>query len=147
MNVHRMVAGIALVLSLFLAESSVALAAEKASGTIVIDEVQVSVLLGGDFGGGTLVLHSGKSYSFKAKGVKVGGVGVSKFHLVGDVYHLKNVKDFPGIYLTAEVGLTVGKGKAGAWLKNDKGVYIHLRGNTEGLALSAGVEGVEITMD
>lgn len=118
---------------------------DKPSGKLVIDETQVMVLVGGDMGGGTLLLGD-KSYSFKTGGIKLGGVGVHKVHLVGDVYHLKNVADFPGIYATAEAGITVIKGVGGMWLKNDNGVVIHLKASAEGLALSLGAEGLKISM-
>jgi hypothetical protein len=102
-------------------------------------------LVGGDMGGGTLLLGD-KSYSFKTGGIKLGGVGVHKVHLVGDVYHLNKVADFPGVYATAEAGITVVKGIGGMWLKNDKGVVIHMKSSAEGLALSVGAEGLKISM-
>ncbi|MCP4866983.1 MAG: DUF1134 domain-containing protein, partial [Alteromonas sp.] len=101
------------------------------SGKVVIDETQVMVLVGGDMGGGTLLLGD-KSYSFKTGGIKLGGVGVHNVHLVGDVYHLKNVADFLGVYFTTEAGVTVIKGVGGMWLKNDNGVVIHLKASAEG---------------
>jgi hypothetical protein len=119
---------------------------DKPAGTLVIDETQVMLLVGGDIGGGTLLLGD-KSYSFKTGGVKLGGVGVHKVHLVGDVYHLKNVADFPGVYVTAEAGITVIKGVGGMWLRNDHGVVIHLKASADGLALSLGAEGLKISMD
>jgi len=146
MNVHREFAWITLALSLILAGNTMALAAERPSGTLVIDEVQVMAIIGGDVGGGTL-LKGDRSYSFKADGIKIGGVGIQKIHLVGDVYRLKSVKDFPGVYVAAEAGIAVVKGKTGIWLKNDKGVYIHLHGNAEGIALGLGVEGLKIRME
>ena len=45
----------------------------------------------------------------------------------------------------AEAGLTLAKGKVGSWLKNDKGVVIHLGANSEGVALQIGVEGLKVS--
>lgn len=145
MNAQRKLFWSILVASLLLWGSAIA-GDDKPSGKLVIDEIQVMLLIGGDEGGGTLLLDD-KSYSFKSTGIKLGGVGVHKVHLVGDVYHLKNVADFPGVYVTAEAGITVIKGVGGMWLKNDNGVVIHLKASAEGLALSVGAEGLKISMD
>lgn len=118
---------------------------EAPSGTVVIDETQVMFIAGGDVGGGTL-LFGDKSYSFKTGGLKLGGIGIHKVHLVGDVYHLNDVKDFPGVYFAAEAGVTVAKGKGGLSMKNNKGVVLKMRSSQEGIALNLGVEGFKITM-
>lgn len=92
----------------FLLLGNVSAADEKApSGTLVIDETQVMVLVGGDMGGGTLLLAD-NSYSFKTGGLKIGGLGMHKIHLVGDVYDLNDVADFPGVYFSAQAGVTLG---------------------------------------
>ena len=125
-----------------------ALAGDKTpSGTIVIDETQFSVLIGGDMGGGTL-MFDGKSYSFKTEGLKIGGVGAHKVHLVGKVYDLNDVADFPGIYTAAEVGITVTNWGAGVdWLENEKGVKLTIKTSSDqGLSLDGGVEGFKIKM-
>lgn len=119
---------------------------EKPSGTIVIDETQVMFILGGEKGGGVLRMGD-MSYSFKTGGLKVGGIGIHKMHLVGDVYGLNDVKDFAGTYFEKELGITVGEGKGSLWLSNDKGVKIHVKANSKGLALSTGVSGLKITMN
>jgi hypothetical protein len=54
------------------------------------------------------------------------------------------VQDFEGTYFSAEAGVTVGKGVGGLWLKNDKGVTMHLTSRAEGIALSLGVEGLSV---
>lgn len=118
---------------------------DTASGTIHIDETQVMLLLGGTFGGGTLSFQ-GESYKFKVKGLKLGGVGVHKVGLAGDVYKLNDIKDFAGTYFAAEAGITVVKGVGGVWLKNSNGVTLHLTSKAEGLALAVGVEGLKIKM-
>ena len=118
---------------------------EMASGTIKIDETQVMFIVGGDLGAGTLNFQ-GKSYTFKTGGLKIGGIGAHRVHLTGDVYKLDNVADFAGIYFVAEAGITVIKGKGGFWLKNSRGVTLHLKSSAEGAALSIGVEGLEIKM-
>jgi len=117
----------------------------KASGTLTIDETQVMLLVGGSFGGGTLSFQ-GATHEFKVKGLKLGGIGMHKVSLSGDVYHLTDLKDFNGTYFAAEAGITVVKGVGGFWLKNSNGVTLHLTSKAEGLALSVGVEGLSIKM-
>ncbi len=125
----------------------VAFAADEAkpSATVVIDETQVMLIVGGSSGKGTLVSHfSSETRSFTVGGVKLGGIGIHKMHLSGDVYDLSNMQDFEGTYFSAQAGITVGKGVGGLWLKNDKGVSMHLTAGAEGLALSLGVEGLSV---
>jgi hypothetical protein len=118
---------------------------ETASGTLTIDETQVMFIVGGDMGSGTLNFQ-GKSYTFKTGGLKLGGIGVHKVHLTGDVYKLNNAADFAGTYFVAEAGITVVKGKGGFWFKNSKGVTLHMKASAEGVALDIGAEGLKITM-
>jgi hypothetical protein len=117
------------------------------SATIVIDETQIMWIVGGDIGGGTLHFQ-GKSYKFKTDGLKLGGFGVNKVKLTGDVYDLKNVADFAGVYGVAEAGATLGNASKGDFvMKNDKGVILHLKSAAQGIALDLGVEGLKITME
>jgi hypothetical protein len=126
----------------------VATAEEKTpSATIVIDETQIMWIVGGDIGGGTLHFQ-GKSYKFKTDGLKLGGFGVNKVKLTGDVYDLKNIADFAGVYGVAEAGATLGNASKGDFvMRNDKGVILHLKSAAQGIALDLGVEGLKITME
>jgi hypothetical protein len=119
---------------------------EQPSGTVTIEELQVMVIVGGDHGHGTLS-YEGADHPFKASGLKLGGVGVHKKDMHGSVYRLDDLGNFSGLYFLAEAGLTLAKGAGGLWLKNDKGVVMHLRSSTEGLALSIGVEGLKVSLD
>ena len=147
MNIYRKFVWAMFIVPLLLMGNALAADEKTPSGTVVIDETQVMVILGGDLGGGTLLLGD-KSYSFKTGGLKIGGVGIHKIHLVGDVYDLNDVADFPGVYLAAQAGATLGDAGVGAiWLKNSNGVRLKLKSSDEkGIALSVGVEGFKITM-
>ncbi len=122
-------------------------AAKTPSGTIVIDETQVMWIVGGDVGGGTLEFQ-GKSYKFKMDGVKLGGFGVHKVKLAGDVYDLNDVADFAGVYSEAEIGFTVADADKGdSWWKNDKGAKLRLKSpKGKGIDLDVGVDGVDIRL-
>ena len=117
------------------------------SGSVTIDETQVSLILGGDMGGGVVTMGD-ESRSFKTTGIKLGGIGINKLHLIGNVYDMKNIEDFAGIYATFQMGATLGyASKDSIWLKNDKGVKINLKSSgAEGVALSLSVEGLDIIM-
>lgn len=127
--------------------SSETMADKAASGTITIDETQIMWIVGGDVGGGTLEFQ-GNAYEFKMGGVKLGGIGVHKVDLSGDVFDLNDIADFPGVYAEAEAGFTLADaGKGDFWLENHKGVKLRLKSpQSEGLALDLGVEGVDIRM-
>lgn len=146
---NRMIkqAGCLLLVPLLLA-AGIALAEDQTpSGTIVIDETQVMWIVGGDIGGGTLNFQ-GKSYKFKTDGLKLGGFGIHKVKLDGDVYGLENADDFAGVYGVAEAGVTLGNASKGdTVMKNDKGVILHLKSAAQGIALDLGVEGMKITME
>ena len=101
-------------------------------------------MLTGDWGHGTLK-YKGKSHMFHMGGAKLGGIGVSKMEVNGSVYYLKKREDFEGVYFKADAGLTIAAGKVGSWLKNDKGVVIHLGADSKGLALQIGVEGLKVS--
>ena len=116
----------------------------KPSGTLHLKETEVGLLIGGDWGKGTLTFN-GEEHPFKATGAKLGGAGITVANVDGDVYHLSNVDDFYGVYFKAEAGITAVKGREGSWVKNDKGVTLHLTSKSEGFALSVGVEGLKIS--
>jgi hypothetical protein len=118
---------------------------EKPSGTVTIKETEVGLLIGGDWGHGTLN-YEGESHMFHLGGLKLGGLGVTVSEVSGDVYGLTDIKDFPGIYFKAEAGATAVEGGTGTWVKSDKGVSLHLKAKSKGLALSIGVEGLSIGM-
>jgi hypothetical protein len=143
--VHRIVG---LLVFPLLLSAQLAMAGEKTpSATIVIDETQIMWIVGGDIGGGTLHFQ-GKSYKFKTDGLKLGGFGVNKVKLTGDVYNLKNVADFAGVYGVAEAGVTLGNASKGDFvMRNDKGVILHLKSAAQGIALDLGVEGLKITLE
>jgi len=121
---------------------------KKPSGTVTIDETQIMWIVGGDVGGGTLNFK-GQSYAFKMGGLKLGGFGVHQVKLIGDVWDLYDVGDFPGLYAAAEVGYTAEEsGEGDVWLQNDKGVKLRLISpSSHGIALNMGVEGVDIRME
>ena len=114
------------------------------SGTVDIEQVQVAFIGSGNLGGGTLHFQ-GKSYRFTVGGLGLGGFGVSKMQATGDVYNLKELRQFPGAYGQARYGAVAGNKSTGElWLENTNGVIISLRARRTGLAVSLGGDAVII---
>lgn len=119
---------------------------DSPSGTIVIEETQVKLLLGGSEGTGTFKMD-GKSHAFTVSGMSLGGIGVQKIKLSGEVFNLNNPEDLAGDYISFQAGATAATaGKGAVWMKNSKDVKLKLKStDTEGLALSFSVEGFTIS--
>ena len=129
----------------FSSASVATLAQERVkSGTVEIEQVQVAFISSGNVGGGTLNFQ-GKSYRFTVGGLGIGGFGVSKMQATGEVYNLKELRQFAGAYGQARYGVAAGDKSAGEmWLQNPNGVLISLRARRTGLALSLGADAVYI---
>jgi hypothetical protein len=116
------------------------------TGHITIQQMQVAFIASGNFGGGTLTF-GGRSYRFKIGGLGVGGVGASRLKASGDVYGLKKISDFPGVYGAVRTGWAAGDaGRGRMWLRNANGVLLKLKGARQGLQLATGAEGVLISL-
>jgi hypothetical protein len=129
--------------------SAVPLASEakEPSGSVTIDETQLAFIFSGQIGGGELDFR-GRSYDFKIGGLGIGGYGISNLRAVGEVYDLKRVADFPGVYGEVRKGYAIGwQGDGHLWMQNPNNVVLHLRTAREGLMLTLGASGVVISMD
>jgi len=115
------------------------------SGTVEISSTQIGFIIGGSAGSGTLEFQ-GKEYTFSIGGLGVGGVGVSTMNAVGAVYNLTDVSKFPGSFVQARAGATLGKGKGSLALSNNNGVIMELKFSSEGAALSVGADGMIVSM-
>jgi hypothetical protein len=116
------------------------------AGTVEMHQVQAAFIGSGNTGDGTLRFH-GRSYPFTVSGLGIGGIGVSTIDATGEVYDLKKVEDFEGAYAQGRYGFAVGEESGGdLWLKNDKGVVMHLKAKRTGLMLSLGGDAVVVTL-
>ena len=114
------------------------------TGTVEIEQVQVAFIGSGNLGGGTLQFQ-GRSHRFTVGGLGVGGFGVSKMQATGDVYNMKELRQFPGAYGQARYGFAAADKSAGElWLENTRGVLLSLKARRTGLALSLGADAVII---
>ena len=115
------------------------------SGTVTINSTQVAFLISGKAGGGSL-MFKGKEYAFSIDGLGVGGIGVQTIDAQGTVYNLTDVSKFPGTYVQARAGATLGEGKGVMSLSNGNGVIMELRFKGKGVALSVGADGMIVSM-
>ncbi len=73
---------------------------------------------------------------------------MSKITASGAVYNMKELSDFEGAYGQARTGFAAADVGGGTlWLENQKGVYMKLASEREGLALSLGADAVYIDFD
>jgi hypothetical protein len=115
------------------------------SGTVVIDATQLSFLVSGQAGGGTLYF-GGNAYPFKIGGLGVGGFGISSIRATGKVYQLTDVSQFFGTYFNARVGWAIGQaGRGQMWLENPNGVVMQLKAERQGLILSLGADAIVVS--
>jgi hypothetical protein len=119
---------------------------QRPDGTVEMNQVQAAFIGSGGGGSGTLNFR-GSSYPFAVGGLGIGGIGASTINAAGEVYGLKKVSDFPGAYAQGRYGFVVGDTSGGdLWLRNEKGVIMHLKAKRTGLMLSLGGDAVVISM-
>jgi hypothetical protein len=116
------------------------------SGTVTVTATSAALGVGWSWGKGTLTLHNGKQYHFKVSGLDVVAVGFKQATAVGNVYNLKNIKDFAGKYVAAEAAATVGGGMGATTMRNDKGVVMDLTGVGQGVDFRLAVSGMTVTL-
>ena len=76
-----------------------------------------------------------------------GGIGAADTQATGEVYNLRNLSDFKGLYTQSSGGPGLAKsGASDLWLRNAAGVMLHLKGTQEGMTLSLGREEILIEM-
>jgi hypothetical protein len=126
--------------------SAVAQDAKKPDATLKLSEGSVAVGIGWSWGKGVLT-YKGKTYPFKVEGLTVGEVGVTKAEATGNVFNLKKVEDFSGVYGTAGLEGTAYKGAGLTALRNKEGVVIQLKSTTKGASIKVAVEGLKLTLE
>ncbi len=102
--------------------------------------------IGWSWGHGTLH-YKGKDYRFKIEGLTVGEVGMTTAKATGNVYALKNLEDFDGVYGAAGAGITVQEGKGALALINTNKVQMVLTSQTKGASLKVAAEGLKVKLE
>lgn len=139
------IASVALFSALALAADAPKKPAKTLDGTIDLTTDSVGVVVGYRWGSGVLT-YKDKKYPFKVDGLSIGDLGAARADASGDVYNLKSLEDFNGIYKGVAANLTIVGGSGGNELTNEKGVILHLSRTTKGLKIKVGADGVRLTL-
>ena len=111
------------------------------SGTIKAHVSRVGFLVAVRWGDGTLTLNNGEQKNFDILGLKLVETGIADMDLEGEIYNLKKLEDFEGVYYGASAAVTLGKGKGETIANNANCVFIKARGTTSGVQVSAPAPG------
>jgi hypothetical protein len=115
----------------------------KPDATLRLSGGSVAAGLGISWGSGTLT-YKGKDYPVDVGGLTLGKVGITKIEAAGEVYNLKDLKDFDGNYTAASAGLTLAGGGGAGVMKNQNDVKVKLRSTTQGADITIGASGVDM---
>jgi len=117
----------------------------KPDATIRLSSGSFAVGIGFSWGKGTLT-YKGKDYPLSVNGLSLGKVGISGATASGEVYNLKNIKDFDGNYTAAGIGITLAGGRSGVAMKNQNGVKVVVASTTKGFDVTIGGGGVTMKL-
>ena len=120
-------------------------ASEKPDATIDFTGKSIAAGIGFSWGGGTLH-YKGKDYPIKVSGMSLGKVGLTKATARGNVYNLRNLRDFDGNYTSTGAGMTLAGGRSAIAMKNQHGVKVAAYSTTKGVDVTVGGAGVEMTI-
>lgn len=119
---------------------------KKPDATLKLSEGSVAVGIGWSWGKGELK-YQGKTHKFKVEGVSAGEVGKTKVEASGEVFNLKKLEDFDGVYAAGGAGITGDTGQGVTALANARGVSILLKSETKGVNLKLAAEGIKLTLE
>ncbi|MBO0711277.1 MAG: hypothetical protein J2P47_08400 [Acetobacteraceae bacterium] len=114
-------------------------------GTVTFTGGAVAAGIGYQWGSGVLNFR-GRQYPFRARGLSVADVGISRISASGRVRNLYNVGDFSGNYVSATAGATIGGGGAVGVLRNQNGVTIDGIATSQGARLTLAPGGVNLQL-
>jgi len=112
---------------------------------VELERKSIGAGLGLSWGEGT-IYWEGQEHAFSVKGLRVGDVGLAKMIGEGHVQNLESLEDFAGTYVAVGAGATAGKGASAVTMRNENGVVISLRSQSEGVALNLGAEGFQVEL-
>ena len=113
---------------------------------VELERKSVGAGLGVSWGEGT-IYYEGQQHAFRVKGVRVGDVGLARMIGEGQVQNLESLEDFAGTYVAVGAGATAGKGGSAVMMRNENGVVLSLRSQSEGVAMNLGAEGFQLELE
>jgi hypothetical protein len=118
-------------------------AADKPDATLRLSGGSAAVGIGWSWGKGTLT-YKGKDYPVSVKGLSLGKLGITSATATGDVFHLKDLRNFDGNYTSAGAGMTLAGGRSAVTMKNQNGVRILMTSTNRGADITLGASGVDL---
>jgi hypothetical protein len=104
--------------------------------------------IGFSWGSGTLT-YNGKDYPVKVNGLSIGRVGITGASAYGEVYNLKNLRDFNGHYNAGGAGrrgVTLSGGQMATAMVNQAGVRVLLSSTQQGADVNVTGGGVDMQL-
>jgi hypothetical protein len=141
----KLLIALALSLSALVSMAAPAATQDDTTGTIIFSSRSVALGIGVSWGDGVLEWR-GKTYVFTLSGLSVADLGISRITARGQVANLRRIEDFPGNYVAATAGATVGGGGGAAALRNQNGVEIAITGTARGVRFTVAGAGVDIRL-
>lgn len=114
-----------------------------ADGHVTMHIGRGAMLISATGGKGTLTFQ-GQKHTFHLGGLGIGLLGVTVVDAQGEVYNLKRLEDFTGVYGQVSADWALGEGEGVLMLQNSKGVVMKLRSRTKGVSLAVGGEGLDV---
>jgi hypothetical protein len=104
--------------------------------------------IGFSWGKGTLT-YKGKDYSVKVNGLSIGRVGITGASAYGEVYNLKDLRDFNGHYharAEGRRGVTLAGGQMATEMTNQAGVRVLLSSTQKGADVNVTGGGIDMQL-
>jgi hypothetical protein len=101
--------------------------------------------VGVSWGEGTLSAD-GERHAFEIKGLGLGDLGYASSESFGDVRNLENVEDLAGTYVAVQAAAATGSGVGRVAMRNENGVVITLRSESQGAQLKVGADAMRIEL-
>ncbi len=120
----------------------------KPDATLRLSGGSFAAGIGFSWGSGTLT-YKGKDYPVKVNGLSVGRVGITGASAYGEVYNLKNLRDFNGHYharAAGRRGVTLAGGQMATEMTNQAGVRVLLSSTQKGVDVNATGGGVDMQL-
>jgi len=116
---------------------------DQPDATLRLSHGSIAAGIGWSWGSGTLT-YKGKDYPVKVTGLSLGKVGISGGSATGEVYNLKDLKDFDGHYNAGGAGLTIAGGTSAVAMKNQNGVKVVVTSTNRGADVTVAGGGVDM---
>jgi hypothetical protein len=116
---------------------------KETTGKVSIESMSVAAGLGYAWGNGVLE-YRGAKYPFTVTAFSIVDVGVAKVFANGDVFNLKNVEDFEGMFMAAIAGASLGGGAGAAAMQNQNYVSMVWTATNQGLNFSMAHAGLNV---